>query len=47
MINNGKKSDGVELPSGGYIPELEDGIRLAAYIRSTWAIPTDTRLSEK
>jgi chitinase len=31
----------------GGVPELEEGIRLAAYIRSTWAIPTNTRLSGK
>jgi chitinase len=49
MKNNSKKSDRIELMSGDsdYVPELEDGIRLAAYIRSTWAIPADTRLSGK
>jgi chitinase len=50
MKNNSKKSDRIESMSSDnsdYIPELEDGIRLAAYIRSTWSIPADTRLNGK
>jgi chitinase len=47
--SNGPKG-GVEVPGdddNGEVSELEEGIRIAAYIRATWSTSADTRLSGK
>jgi chitinase len=46
-VSIGGSDDDDDDDDNGEVPELEDGIRLAAYIRATWAIPAGTQLSGK